>query len=103
MFGCLETKQTEAVSSEVMSTILMLASVTNSSNANQKSIENMNILNLVNNKVIEDREQQKHQRTNNSQNEFSGELKFVLFLRKVYEVFRSQVRQMMDLCLVQIR
>ncbi|XP_037912102.1 enhancer of mRNA-decapping protein 4 homolog isoform X3 [Hermetia illucens] len=66
-----ETKQTEAVSSEVMSTILMLASVTNSSNANQKSIENMNILNLVNNKVIEDREQQKHQRTNNSQNEFS--------------------------------
>lgn len=92
MFGCLETKQTEAVSSEVMSTILMLASVTNSSNANQKSIENMNILNLVNNKVIEDREQQKHQRTNNSQNEFSGELKFVLFLLKVCEVFRKSVK-----------
>lgn len=49
----------EGVSSEVLSTLRMLAQVQSPQDVNRKSAENMNLLNLVNNKVIEDQEQKK--------------------------------------------
>lgn len=55
----LDKKTQESVSSEVLSTILMLASVTGSNQTSNKP-DNLNILNLVNNKIIEDQEHQKH-------------------------------------------
>ncbi|XP_055837362.1 enhancer of mRNA-decapping protein 4 homolog isoform X4 [Episyrphus balteatus] len=51
-------KSPEIVSSEVLNTILMLASVTGSNTSANKP-DNMNLLNLRNNKIIEDQEQQK--------------------------------------------
>lgn len=53
-------KTPECVSSEVLSTILMLASVTGSTTSSHKTTENINFLNLVNNKIIEDQEHQKY-------------------------------------------
>ncbi|XP_065357524.1 enhancer of mRNA-decapping protein 4 homolog [Calliphora vicina] len=55
-----ERKTPENVSSEVLNTILMLAGVAGQ-NAGPVKSENINLLNLVNNKIIEDKEQQKMQ------------------------------------------
>ncbi|XP_037810826.1 enhancer of mRNA-decapping protein 4 homolog [Lucilia sericata] len=55
-----ERKTPENVSSEVLNTILMLAGVAGQNAAPVKP-ENINLLNLVNNKIIEDKEQQKMQ------------------------------------------
>ncbi|KAM7354487.1 enhancer of mRNA-decapping protein 4 homolog Ge-1 isoform 1-T2 [Cochliomyia hominivorax] len=56
----LERKTPENVSSEVLNTILMLAGVAGQNAAPVKS-ENINLLNLVNNNIIEDKDQQKMQ------------------------------------------
>lgn len=55
-----EHKSPENVSSEVLNTILMLAGVASQGSGSVNS-ENINLLNLVNNKIIENKEQQKIQ------------------------------------------
>uniref|UniRef100_A0A1A9WBH7 Ge1_WD40 domain-containing protein n=1 Tax=Glossina brevipalpis TaxID=37001 RepID=A0A1A9WBH7_9MUSC len=55
-----ERKTPDNVSSEVLNTILMLATVTGSNSGNTKH-DNKNLLNLVNNKLIEDQEHQQIQ------------------------------------------
>lgn len=75
LYFSLERKTPENVSSEVLNTILMLAGVAGQ-NAAQAKADNINLLNLVNNKIIEDQEQQKMQLKHNleSQKNFRGNL-----------------------------
>lgn len=83
-------KNEDAVSQEVLSTLFMLANVTNqggpSPNMHKKNLENLNVLNLVNNKMIEE-EQLKMRKSAELKNNIMG--KYLKPRRKIMNRFNN--------------
>lgn len=64
----------EGVSREVLSTLFMLAQVQSPPDAKHKAAENVNLLNLINNKVIEEQEHMKARQSVELSNQIMGKV-----------------------------